>query len=97
MSFPTPCDWEALKTLARYLTGKPRLQIWFEHQAEPESLTVYIDSDWAGCKRSRKSTSGGAMLICGHGINVWSKTHGIIENTSAEAELYGLWKVLGKP
>ena len=87
MAAPTLKDWEALKRLARYLSGKPRLKIWFAHQAAPESLTVFTDSDWAGCPYSRRSTSGGALLYGAHLLKNWSKTQAIVALSSAEAEL----------
>ena len=30
------------------------------------SIEVYSDTDWAGCVRTRKSTSGGALMIGSH-------------------------------
>lgn len=37
-------------------------------------LHVYTDSDWAGCDRSRRSTSGGVVVLGGAGIKHWSVT-----------------------
>ena len=54
------------------------------------SLDVYTDSDWAGCRKTRKSTSGGAVMLGGHCLKTWSKTQAIIAKSSAEAELYGV-------
>ena len=50
------------------------------------------DADWAGCRRARKSTSGGCILIGSHCIKVWSKTQAVIAKSSAESELYGVVK-----
>ncbi len=41
------------------------------------------------CRKTRKSTSGGAILIGNHCIRSWSKTQAIIATSSGEAELYG--------
>ena len=54
MSKPRNNDWEALKRICRYLTGCPRIVHSYRWQDEPSSLTVYSDSDWAGCRESRK-------------------------------------------
>ena len=35
-------------------------------------LIMYSDSDWAGCLKTRKSTSGGALMLGGHCIKSWS-------------------------
>ena len=60
---------------------------------KPETLaTAYADSDWAGDKVSRKSTSGGLLMIGGHLIKSWSSTQPVIALSSGEAELYALVK-----
>ncbi len=35
-------------------------------------LKVFADSDWAGCKESRKSRSGGIALLGGGVVESWS-------------------------
>ena len=73
MSAPTTSAWAALKRLVRYLVGLPRLIFRFATQAV-ESLDVYTDTDWAGCARTRKSTSGGCIMLGEHAIKTWSST-----------------------
>ena len=60
MASPKASSLSKMKRLARYLLGAPRQTIMFQPCLEefPEML-VYSDSDWAGCLRTRKSTSGG--------------------------------------
>ena len=48
------------------------------------------DVDWAGCRRSRKSTSGGSISRGDHCIKTCSKTQAVIAKSSAESELYGV-------
>ena len=50
-------------------------------------VTVYVDSDFAGCAVTRKSTAGGAILWGGRLLKTWSKTMAIIALSSGEAEL----------
>ena len=50
------------------------------------------DADWAGCRRARKSTSGGSISVGSHCIKCWSKTQAVIAKSSAESELYGVVK-----
>ena len=57
-------------------------------------IDVYTDSDWAGCKRTRKSTSGGMCCIGGGLIKSWSKTQSTIAKSSGEAEFYAASKGL---
>ena len=47
MSKPRNRDWEALKRICRYLIGCPRMVHSYRWQDEPNSLTVYSDSEWA--------------------------------------------------
>jgi hypothetical protein len=86
MSAPTSRDDEALKRLSRYLLGRPRMVMEFVWQ-EPMPITVYTDSDWAGCLTTRKSTSGGALMRGTHLLRHWSATQPTIALSSAEAEL----------
>ena len=87
MSKPTARDMEGLKRLARYLAGKPRVILHFGWQRAPSTLDVYSDSDRAGCVRTRRSTSGGALMRGSHVLKTWSTTQPTIALSSAEAEL----------
>ena len=74
MAAPTNKNEEALKRLARYLLGCPRLVVHFQWQTPMKALLVMTDSDWAGCTRTRKSTSGGVVMRGRHLIKHWSGT-----------------------
>ena len=58
MASPTVGCRRKLKRLARYLITNPRVVSKFEYQNRAESLDGYSDSDWAGCRKSAKSTVG---------------------------------------
>jgi len=53
-------------------------------------IDVYSDSDWAGCIRTRKSTSGGVMMLGNGVVKTWSSTQTTIAQSSGEAEYYAL-------
>ena len=53
-----------------------------------DKIMVYVDSDWAGCKVTRKSTSGGAITWDGGLLKSWSTTQGATALSSGEAEFY---------
>ena len=78
--------------LAQYVNGHKRLVQLLKFQAGPIEAVGDSDSDWAGCKITRKSTSGGCVLIGNHFIKGWSKTQNVIALSSAEAELTGIVK-----
>ena len=88
MSKPTKGDWVRLKRFGRYLIGKPRLQQRYARQNSQRVLKAYSDADWAGCKSTRKSTTGGCIMVGTHAIKVWSKTQSLIALSSGESELY---------
>ena len=93
MAKPMVAGWKKLKRLARYLVGKPRLVYKYGWQGEEKEVTGYSDSDWAGCKDTGKSTSGGLIMIGGHFIKGWARTQKNIALSSGEAELIALVKV----
>ena len=82
MSSPRRGDWIRLKRLGRYLVGKPRFQQWFGYQSMPKRVNTYTDADWAGCRETRKSTTGGVIMIGSHSIKSWSKTQALIALSS---------------
>ena len=54
----------------------------------PDTIHVHTDSDWAGCKKTRISVSGGVVRIGQSVVRSWSKDQGNLATSSAEAELY---------
>ena len=88
MSSPTELGLQNLKRLARYLVGKPGLA-WHYRWQSTSHYDVYTDTDWAGCLRTRKSTSGGCVMLGSHMVKSWSSTQPNIALSSGEAELVG--------
>ena len=89
MSAPTELGLQSLKRLARYLIGRPRL-VWEYKWQDVEHFDVYSDTDWAGCPKTRKSTSGGCVMVGSHLIKAWSSTQQGISLSSGEAEVVGV-------
>ncbi len=67
MAHPTTRSLANLKRAGRYLLEHPRLVFrYFPCELrEVRELLGYCDSDWAGCKTTRKSVSGGAITLGG--------------------------------
>ena len=98
MAAPNRCHWRALVRIARYLKGKPRIVSEFKREPH-ESLrggVIFSDTDFAGCRVTRKSTSGGCILLNGHLVKHWSCTQKVIALSSGEAELAGVVKAAGE-
>ena len=64
----------------------------FPADGPTEELTINTDTDWAGCQRTRRSTSGGCIEWGGCTIKTWSTTQAVVALSSGEAELYGIVK-----
>ena len=92
MSKPTVGGKKKLKRLGRYLIGKPRMVSRFDWRGEESEVETFGDSNWAGCKTTGRSTSGGSVTIGGHVIKTWSHTQKTVALSSAEAELTALVK-----
>ena len=64
----------------------------FDYQPEVKGVTVWTDSDFAGCVKSRESISAGIIQLGGHLVKSWSSNQAVIALSSGEAEYYGLVK-----
>ena len=73
MSAPTELALKSLKRVGRFVEGRPRLVLKMPFE-EASQVDVYVDSDYAGCPRTRKSTSGGCIMMGTHLIKSWSST-----------------------
>ena len=99
MSSPTNIHWARLKRVMRYLVNK-RKSIWkFEptaNEARGNELTATSDSDWGGCVKTRKSTTGIVLRYAGCTIATISRTQGCISLSSADAEYFGMVAALAE-
>ena len=89
---PTKFSVERLKRLGRYLNHHRRLVWHFKWQTPDPALDVFIDTDFAGCLKTRRSTSGGLVMRGTHLLKHWSTTQSVVTLSSAEAELTGICK-----
>ena len=75
----------AVKRIFRYLKGIPNLGLWYPKDSGFD-LIACSDSDFAGCKLDRKSTTGGCQLLGGKLISWTSKKHNSVSTSIVEAE-----------
>ena len=80
--------WGQLTRLARFLAGTLDWGIVLE-RSDAKVLTVTTDSNWAGCKRTRKSTTCFCVQLGGGTLVMGSRTQTALAMSSAEAEYYG--------
>ena len=93
MANPTEADVKAMNRLIKFLKGLPRMvqRMPFEDRP-PTVVEAYVDSDWAGCRKSRKSISGGIIYLGGVPVRAWSSNQNVIVLSSGEAEYYAALK-----
>ena len=59
--------------MARYLHGHPDYTQWYPVQEEMNIVVLTTDADWATCRETRRSNSGGTLLLGNHHIAAWSR------------------------
>jgi hypothetical protein len=67
---PKECHLVAVKIIFRYLVHTPNLGLWYP-KGSTLDLLGYFDSDYAGCKVDRKSTTGTCQFL-GRSLVSWS-------------------------
>ena len=92
MALPRQSHWEKLLRLAKYLVGHMRYVTKFGRQEQVHAINAFGDSDFAGEVETRKSTSGGILMLGDHPIKSWSSTQSVIALSTGEAELYAINK-----
>jgi hypothetical protein len=76
---------KATTTILRYLKYTQNVGLWYPKAAKFE-LIGYSDSDYAGCKVERRSTSGTCQLL-GRSLISWSsKKQNSVALSTSEAE-----------
>nr|GEZ16291.1 putative ribonuclease H-like domain-containing protein [Tanacetum cinerariifolium] len=86
---PTEKHLKEVKRIFRYLWGIVNTGLWYMKDSSFE-LTRFLDADYAGCKDTFKSTSGGAQFL-GEKLVSWSsKKQDCTALSTAEAEYVSL-------
>ena len=87
---PTVRHWMQAKRVLRYLAGTIHKGVEYPKNISDFHIWAYTDSDWAGCKSTRRSTSGYAIFL-DKGLICWrSKMQSIVALSSCEAEYIAL-------
>lgn len=93
---PTKDSTTTSKRLVQYVVTRPRIvwEFFFEDQAR--EIDTFSDTDFGGCMRTRRSTSGGVAGLGSHVVKVWSNTQTTVALSSAEAGLTGICQAAGE-
>ena len=82
---PKVSHFKAAKRIMKYLKGTSTVGLWYPSHS-PIHLIGYSDSDFAGCKLDRKSTSGTCHLF-GSSLMSWhNKKQACVTLSTAEVE-----------
>jgi len=84
-STPKESHFNAAKRILKYLQGTKEVGLWYPSNISL-NLTGYSDSDFAGCKIDRKSTSGTCHLLGSSLISWQCKKHTCVVVSTVEAE-----------
>lgn len=81
--------WHALKHLLGYLAGTVDYGLVYQ-RTDNTNIVGFSDSDWAGSKHDRKSTSGFAFIFAGAAVSWKCKKQSVVARSTAEAEIVAL-------
>ena len=103
VQLPTLENWHQLKHLLRYISKtrdyglmlKPSVQLPRTGTVQLE-IVAYGDTDWAGCKATRKSTTGCIAQLLGCTVQHCSRTQATVALSTCEAEVYGTGTTLAE-
>ena len=84
-SSPKEFHLRAVKRIIRYLKDTINLGLWYDRNSSL-TLNAYTDSDFAGCRVDRKSTSGTCQFLGCNLISWSSKKQNSTALSTAEAE-----------
>ena len=94
LAAPTLGSQRRLKRLGRYLKETADWATWLpkpaadDDEAGGSELAIFTDSDWAGDRLTRRSTSGAFFSVAGVPQGGYSKLQTVVAQSSAEAEYY---------
>ena len=63
-----------------------------DEMPDEDFIEIFVDTDFAGCAATRRSTSGGLIMYHGHCVKHWSVTQTTLSLSSGESELHGISK-----
>lgn len=81
---PSIRHWAAIKRVLRYIRGSR--QVGIVYSREGPNLAMFTDSDWAGCRETRASTTGFVAIHQGGPISWRSARQKCVATSSCEAE-----------
>ena len=85
MQKPKLAHWNAALRVVRYLKGNPGQGILLRANTDLK-LSVWCDSDWSGCRTTRRSLTGWFITLGGSPISWKTQKQDCVSRSSCEAE-----------
>ena len=89
MQKPSVNDMECLRHCVRFLMGQLERGTLYSSRHSPE-IVAFVDSDWAKCRKTRKSSDCVCLYVNSCVVHFSVKTQGLHAMSTAEAELAGI-------
>ena len=86
MQQPGEAHWIAVKRIFRYLKGSTNVCLSYSNHGTSSILQGFVDSDWGGSLKERRSTSGYAFIFGGGAVSWKSKKQPTVALSTTEAE-----------
>jgi len=90
---PKESHYVAAKRILKYLKGTTKVGLWYPSEVSL-NLVGYSNSDFAGCKVDRKSTSGTCHLLGSSLISWHSKEASMRSIVYSRSRIHSCWKLL---
>ena len=94
MAKHTEHDAGSLEKLIRFLKERPRYNNHYRCQGEVDKIVVWTDSDFAGCKKARKTTLGGMIVTGSQVLELRTNNQAAIALSSGEVEYCSTVRIL---
>ena len=94
---PGPVHWEAVMKALQYFWRTKNLGITYGGGTSNDTkMSAYVDSDHATCPDSRRSVSGGAVLLGSGAISWFSRAQRVTASASSESEYVALAEIVNE-
>ncbi|CAM9520770.1 unnamed protein product, partial [Ascophyllum nodosum] len=94
---PGPVHWKAAMKALRYFWRTKDLGITYGGVTSSGlTMSAYVDSDHATCPDSRRSVSGGAVMLGGGTISWFSRAQRVTASASSESEYVALAEIVNE-
>ena len=94
---PGPEHWKAVMKALQYLKPTASLGVTYGGATEDNmKLSAWVDADHASCPDTRRSVSGGAVMLGGGAIRWFSRAQRITATTTSESEYVALAEIVNE-